>query len=313
MKGREIQVTEGEFSPIVNTFSQFAEALLIKEITMEERLMRDVRKIIAVMISVITTTIVFPPHSMAEFYFPLKSISPVTTPEGEQRVRIGASYNKGERLLFQQENRNRQVYELPSVGIAIGVAPNVELLFSYPMLLMNQDNREQNYGSGDLKIKAVFRMFRVENNFSNSALTVATKLPNASNQDELGTDETDFFVGGIISRNIGPIRLLINAEFGILGDPNRENTQDDVFEYKVGFIYPMSGHSSTALEIEGVEGSRRTNDRRFVRAGIAFNWSRFLIDLGGALGLSEESGDFQIAMGITMKYGQAREPVNCPQ
>lgn len=247
-------------------------------------------------------------QSMAGFQFPLESISPVTTPLGRQHLRLGASYNRGERLLFQAENKDRRVYELPSFSLAVGLAPNVELLLSYPLLLLNQTDKEEEYGSGDLIITGVYRLLQVGKIFSDCALTIATKLPNASNQEEFGTDETDFFLGGAVSREMGKLNLLINLDFAILGDPNRVNTQDDLFEYNVGLIYPVNKKLSAALEFAGAETSRRNNDRRFVRGGIAFTWKKFLIDCGGALGLTEESGDFQVAVGVTLKFGIERDP-----
>lgn len=249
------------------------------------------------------------PPSMAEFQFPLSSISPVTTPQGEQRARIGVGYNKGERLLFQREDKNRRVYTLPFFHYSIGVSSNVELLFSYPLLLLNQNDQTQDYGSGDLTITGVFKFFRLGKIFPHAAIKIATKLPNASNQEEFGTDETDFFLGAMVSRHIGTVKLLIDVDLAILGDPSTKNTQDDVLEYKVGFIYPVRDNFSAALEIDGAEFSRKTNDRRFLRGGIAFNWNKLLFDAGGALGLTDESGEFQVQFGVTFKLGPGKEPV----
>ncbi len=248
----------------------------------------------------------------AELQFPLKSISPVLTPPGEYHLRLGASYNKGERLLFQTENKDRRVYELPSFNMAVGLSHNVELLLQYPLLLMNQTDKTQDYGSGDLKITGVFTFLRVRKIFPEFAFTLAMKLPNASNQEEFGTDETDLFLGIAASRAIGPATLLINADFAILGDPTAKNTQDDLFEYKAGLIYPVRDYIWASLGLEGAETSRRTNDRRLIRGGIAFSWKKYLIDAGGALGLTEESGDFQVAVGITMMFGIESGPASHP-
>lgn len=271
------------------------------------------KRIVVALLSVIAILTTCASLSQAEFQFPLKSISPTTTPFGEQRFRFGVLYNKNERLLFQKEDRDRQVYTLPSLDLSVGVSPDVELLFSYPFLLINQNDQEQNFGSGDLTISGIFRLIREGTIFPECAIKFSTKLPNADDTKGFGTDETDFFMGGVFSRKIGPLKLLLNADLAILGNPNtNQSSQDDVLVYRVGVIYPLQNNLSAGLEVDGTEFSTQGNDRRFIRGGIAFNWQEFLIDLGGALALTEASGEFQVGMGITLKFGIARESVYCP-
>lgn len=271
------------------------------------------KRIVGALLSVIAILTTCVPLSQAEFQFPLKSISPTTTPFGEQRFRFGVLYNKKEKLLFQKEDRDRQVYTLPSLDLSVGVSPDVELLFSYPFLLINQNDQEQNFGSGDLTISGIFRLIREGTIFPECAIKFSTKLPNADDTKGFGTDETDFFMGGVFSRKIGPLKLLLNADLAILGNPNtNQSSQDDVLVYRVGVIYPLQHNLSAGLEVDGTEFSTQGNDRRFIRGGIAFNWQEFLIDLGGALALTEASGEFQVGVGITLKFGIARESVYCP-
>lgn len=271
------------------------------------------KKIVGALLFVIAILTTCAPLSRAEFQFPLESISPTTTPSGEQRFRFGVLYNKNERLLFQKEDRERQVYTLPNLDLSVGVSPDVELLFSYPFLLINQNDQEQNFGSGDLTISGVYRIIREGTIFPECAIKFSTKLPNADDTKGFGTDETDFFMGGVFSRKIGPLKLLFNADLAILGNPDtNQSSQDDVLIYRVGAIYPLQHNLSAGLEVDGTEFSTRGNDRRFIRGGIAYTWQNLLIDLGGALALTEASGEFQVGVGITMKFGIVKEPVYCP-
>lgn len=270
-------------------------------------------KIVGALLSVIAILTTCVPLTRAEYQFPLESISPTTTPFGEQRFRIGVLYNKNERLLFQKDDRDRQVYTLPKLDLSVGVSPDVELLFSYPLLLINQNDRKQNFGSGDLTISGVYRIIREGTIFPECAIKFATKLPNADDTKGFGTDETDFFMGGVFSRKIGPLKLLLNADLAILGTPDtNQSSQDDVLIYRVGATYPLQHNLSAGLEIDGTEFSSRGNDRRFIRGGIAYTWQNLLIDLGGALALTEASGEYQVGMGVTLKFGNARKPVYCP-
>ncbi len=252
--------------------------------------------------------------SRAEFQFPLKSLSPVTTPFGEQRIRVAVDYNHGERLLFQEVDKNRKEFHLPIIDVAIGVSPNVELLFCYPFLYMKQDGQSYEYGSGDLKIGGVFRFLTETRHLPVSAIKFAVKLPNADDTKEFGTDQTDFFVGGVFEKKFDKVKLLVNTDFAILGNPEATETkQDDVLIYKVGLIFPAGENTAVGLEVEGVEFSRYGNDRLFIRGGIATPFLGILLDASVAAGLTEESGDFQASVGFTWKFGLERKLPSCPK
>src|SRR5215213_6268608 len=59
----------------------------------------------------------------------------------------------------------------------------------------------------------------------------ATKLPNASNENGLGLDTTDFYATVLMGKTVRSIRLVGNAGLGILGDPTRGDRQGDVLQY----------------------------------------------------------------------------------
>ena len=59
----------------------------------------------------------------------------------------------------------------------------------------------------------------------------ATKLPNASNENGIGLDTTDFYATLLIGKTVQSVRLVGNAGLGILGDPTRGDRQGDVLQY----------------------------------------------------------------------------------
>ena len=245
-----------------------------------------------------------PTLSMAEFQFPLKALSPRTAPLGEWHIRIGADYNQGERLFFQDEDKDRKLYSLPTVNAAFGVSPNVELLLSYPVLYLKQEAQSGKYGSGDLRICTVFNLLPEKDCFPESALKLEVKLPNADDVDEFGTDQTDVFIGGAFSKKLWKLDLLVNADLGIMGNPQSlETTQDDVLLYKIGTLYPVSENYSVGLELDGIALSRFGNDRQFIRVGLSMRSQMCVIDAGVAAGLNNASGDYQVGVGVTLNFG----------
>jgi hypothetical protein len=260
---------------------------------------------------VIFALFAFPLPLRAETLFPLKILSPSTPPAGMHRVRFGVKYNRGERLPFQERDRNRRVYYLPEVNVDFAIGSNVEVLVSYPFLYLKQDGQAWDYGSGDLKLEGVYYLANEGSLVPETALHMAVKLPTANWGKEFGTDETDFFAGGLFAKRWGNLTLLLNADFALLGNPRTENpAQDDVLFYKVGATYSFLTDARVGLEVEGVEFSRFGNDRLFVRGGISRAWWKIILDVGVAVGLTNASGDYQVQVGLSYPFGAERKPVS---
>ena len=87
-------------------------------------------------------------------------------------------------------------------------------------------------------------------------LRFATKLPNASNENGIGTDTTDFYVAA--GWQNGPVgRLVGNAGLGILGDPTRGDRQADILAY--GFSVARAVRQG--VEVVGeINGRYQPND-----------------------------------------------------
>lgn len=256
---------------------------------------------------VIFALFAFPLSLRAESVFPLKILSPSTPPAGAHRVRFGVKYNQGEQLPFQERDRNRRVYLLPEVNAEFGIASNIEVFVSYPLLYLKQEGQGWDYGSGDLKLEGVYRLANEGSLVPETALHVGVKLPNADGVKEFGTNETDFFAGGLFAKRWGNLTLLLNADIAILGNPRTENpSQDDVLLYKAGAIYSFPTDTRAGLEVEGVEFSRYGNNRLFLRGGISKACWKIVLDAGVAVGLTNNSGDYQIQVGLSFPFGAER-------
>ena len=79
----------------------------------------------------------------------------------------------------------------------------------------------------------------------------ATKLPNASNENGIGLDTTDFYASLLMGKTVQSVRIVGNAGLGILGDPTRGDRQGDVLTY--GF--------SVARAVRQGVGNRRRDQR----------------------------------------------------
>ena len=79
----------------------------------------------------------------------------------------------------------------------------------------------------------------------------ATRLPNASNESGLGLDTTDFFVAGLLGKTVQSIRFVGNVGLGILADPVRGDSQNDVLTYGLSVARAVRQGLEVVGEING--------------------------------------------------------------
>lgn len=258
-----------------------------------------------VTLAIVLLPLVVPFPAAAESLFPLRLHSPAVPPRGAHLFRIGLEYNEGEPLFFQDADADRKAYSLPEFDAVLGIASDMELELRYPLLYLNQNGQDWEYGSGDFRIGWVYRLFREKGWIPETGIRIAVKLPNAGSSKGFGTNETDFYAGGLFAKRAGATTFLFNAELGILGNPNSsEPTQDDVLVYGAGVVYSFSRSANAGFGVDGVGFSRYGNDRLFVRAGASRVFGRVILDAGFAVGLTEDSGNYQVIAGISIPFGE---------
>src|SRR5262245_37063273 len=140
-------------------------------------------------------------------------------------------------------------------------------------------------------------------------LRFATKLPNASNENGIGLDTTDFYATLLVGKTVQSVRLVGNAGLGILGDPTRGDRQGDVLQY--GFSVARAVRQG--VEIVGeINGRYQPNDdlsappgsdtRSALRFGGRFTHRTVRIDGGIIVGLTKRDPSFGIMAGLTWVF-----------
>lgn len=85
---------------------------------------------------------------------------------------------------------------------------------------------EPQSGFGDLRLGSTVEVFRAGP--VAFGLGWEAKLPNAADEGELGTDETDILFGPNVAGHFGPVRVVAAGGLAVLGNPLRFANQDDV-------------------------------------------------------------------------------------
>ena len=136
----------------------------------------------------------------------------------------------------------------------------------------------------------------------------ATRLPNASNESGLGLDTTDFFVAGLLGKTVQSIRFVGNVGLGILADPVRGDSQNDVLTYGLSVARAVRQGLEVVGEINGRLDTRDGDppvgleSRGAMRLGARFTRSTVRIDGGLIVGMTSHDPSFGFTAGFTWVF-----------
>lgn len=140
-------------------------------------------------------------------------------------------------------------------------------------------------------------------------LRFATKLPNASNENGMGLDTTDFYASLLFGKTVQSVRMVGNAGLGILGDPTRGDRQGDVLAYGFSVARAVRQGLEVVGEINGRYQPRNdedappgTDSRAAFRVGGRFTHRTVRIDSGIVLGMTSRDPSFGFTAGVTWVF-----------
>lgn len=225
-------------------------------------------------------------------------------PKNSAEFRIGTAYYDGLHNLFQKQDLDRRIAELPSLSLNLGLGERVEAQLQYSYLYLREDGQSNDWDSGDLTVGLKVRLWQESLRVPALALRLATKLPNADDEDDFGTDEADIFIDLLATRNFPQFSVYANLGLAILGDPRPANdSQDDAYRYALGIRAPLiDSRLAGLLSIEGMQGDDSINNRCALRGGLQMPLGNLLWDLGGSIGLSSKSENWGLRTGITIPF-----------
>ena len=204
---------------------------------------------------------------------------------------------------------------MPTIGISIGISSIAEIQFDGgPFNRLSVVKRAPGPLSSDVKVAgnsthdvedlvvgAKIRLMAESAKHPSVGFRFATKLPNASVENGIGTDTTDFSASLLGAKTVQSIRIVGNVGFAILGDPTFGHHQNDVLTYGGSFARALTNESELVGELNGRVSTRSsvpfpgTETRgtlnlggRYTRGSIRFDGSVFfgLTTIDPTLGVS---------------------------
>jgi hypothetical protein len=232
---------------------------------------------------------------------PLVTENADITPYGDIEMRVGVEYLQGETLMFKPAGQEWDITRLPVLGFSVGLGERIEVQADYDALYLKGEPKN-GYNTGDLRLWTKIKLFSEQGKMPAIAFKFGTKLPNAGNARNFGTDESDNFGLLILSKHFGDLESRLNLGMGILGSPNQLSTQDDVLIYGLGVVKPIYGDIKAVGEVTGITNSHNGNDRASLRAGFQIPQNRITWDIAISKGLNNQSEDWGITAGATFTF-----------
>jgi hypothetical protein len=182
-------------------------------------------------------------------------------------------------------------------------ADRVLLEASWGGLLDIHPDGERTAGPGDLELGTTLRLPLAEGARAAAreqgrrgpsfGLGWRVKLPNAADEGELGSDETDLAMQLAAAHDLGPVRGWLGGGLAILGDPAALAAQDDLVFVQAGLSWEPGWERSAwlpraALQLDGVLASASNPARARLAAGLAWG-QRWTLGISGSAGLTPAS------------------------
>jgi len=257
---------------------------------------------------------------------PLVTEDPETVGAGRILLEGGIDYNRD--VHFPASGLTGNLLRAPLIGISVGLSSIAELqvdggLFNNlsitdrrpaPLSDMLDVDGTSTSDVEDIVIATKIRILAEGTRRPSFGIRFATKLPNASNENGIGLDTTDFYMMGLVAKTVQSIRVVGNVGLGILGDPTRGDRQNDVFAYGLSFARALTNTTEVVGEVNGrahVAGGSPpagTESRSALRFGGRYTQGLVRVDAGVIVGLTSRDPGIGFTVGATYVFDAFRLP-----
>jgi hypothetical protein len=247
---------------------------------------------------------------------------------GPGRILIEGGIDYGRDILFPASGLTGNLLRAPLIGFSFGISSLAELQIDGGLYnsLSITDRRDAPLSgmldipgntTADIEDIVVATKIRILSETAarpSLGVRFATKLPNASNENGLGLDTTDFYVTGLAAKTIQSVRVVGNLGLGILGDPTRGDAQNDVLAYGLSFARALTNAVEVVGEVNGRAHVRSgeppvgTESRSALRFGGRYTRGMTRVDAGIIVGLTTRDPGFGLMVGATYVFDAFRVP-----
>jgi hypothetical protein len=250
-------------------------------------------------------------------------------PIGAGRVLLEGGLDYAHDQTFPVSGLQGNLLRLPTIGISFGISSIAELQIDggfYDRLTITKRNGAAPLASAltvtgnsthDVQDVVIATKIRVVSETAGRpafGIRFATKLPNASNENGLGTDTTDFLMSILGAKTVQSVRVVANLGFAILADPTRGDRQNDVLTYGLSFARAVTQRAEFVGEINGRKSTRSgeafpgTESRGLLEFGTRYTVGSLRLDGGLFVGMTSNDPTIGFTTGFTYVFNAFKLP-----
>jgi len=190
----------------------------------------------------------------------------------------------------------------PVLGLRTGLGSWAELRVEGDLYRrFDPDDGSNAAGAGDWRVGTKVRFGRSGARQAWAAW-LGVKIPVASDNDGLGTNETDIEAKVLWRLSTGPGTLDVNAGVDLLGAPFRERSQVDLLTYAAAYRFALGGHVELGAEFAGREGGDFFGTLGVLRAGVRWQLEDWRLDAALGAGVTDASPSVELRLGATFRF-----------
>ena len=247
---------------------------------------------------------------------PLVTERAETLEQGHILLDIGAEFLQD--AVFPFSGLEGDLIRAGVLGARMGAADNVEIqILGTVQNILNIEDRypapntprlefagNSTSEVGDFTLATKVRLKKEEPGWPTLAFRFGLQLPNASNENGLGNDETNVFGSVLMQKRLGKLQVLTDLGLAILGNPVVPGSQDDLFTYGVALIYSVHPQVDLLIDAAGRAGPGDigTEEQATLRLGSQIQAVGLRWDVAVILGLRDTDPSSGLVLGISKEF-----------
>lgn len=248
---------------------------------------------------------------------PLVTEDPETVGEGNLLFETGVDYVRD--VEFPLSGLKGNMWTIPTVGVSIGFSSIAEIQVDTalyrgftiveqnpgPLTGLTDIDGDHTSAPDDLTIGTKIRILGENAQRPSMGIRLATRLPLASTESGLGSDEIDFQASLLMAKTIQSIRVVGNGGMAIVGDATRGARQDRLLAFGASVARAVTSAAELVGEVNGrvnFDGDTATpgaESRGVVRLGGRYTQGTVRVDAAAIIGLTSRDPDIGFTAGLT--------------
>jgi len=227
-------------------------------------------------------------------------------PVSSLEINFGEEYIHAFRSIRTHEPGN--LWKHGQLAMRWGFSDNVELEVDGSLQKhFEADSGRTDTGIGDFSVWGKFLLWRGEKPGTALGFRLGVKMPNTPSDKDFGTNQTDYYSEFLAGREFDKLKIWGSVGLGILDNPYKRQSQDDIFTYCVAFSYPLGTHWEVTGDGHGfLSGGQSVlyGDNHALSLGARYHMSRrWSITASAAKSSGRLYGDWSARAGVSYRFG----------